>query len=133
MADVPATSGQQTVSATLVGLLPATTYHFRVDAYNSVGTANGADQSFRTSAANCRPLAARDHGREVALARASTQAAAAPTLRRAPKVARAKVLVERDGCTDYEAAIAGLTRLGSVSALRQAKKLGFRGATLERT
>jgi phosphodiesterase/alkaline phosphatase D-like protein len=38
------------VSAALSGLLPNTTYHFRVDATNSTGTANGSDMSFTTSA-----------------------------------------------------------------------------------
>lgn len=38
------------VSAVLVGLSPATTYHFRVRASNSVDTTNGADQTFTTAA-----------------------------------------------------------------------------------
>jgi hypothetical protein len=36
------------VSATLTGLLPGTTYHFRVDGVNSVGTSNGPDLTFTT-------------------------------------------------------------------------------------
>jgi hypothetical protein len=131
LSDLPETSGPQTVSATLVGLRPATTYHFRLDAYNSVGTTNGADQTFTT--AGCRLSPARDRGWEVALAHATTRTAAASMLRRAHKVARGTVLVERDGCTDYEAAIAGLTRKSSATALRRAKKLGFRRAAVERT
>jgi len=131
LSDVPSTSGPQTVSATLLGLSPATIYHFRVDAYNSVGTTDGADQTFKTSA--CRLTSGGDHGWEVALAHASTQATAARLLLRAPKVVHAKALVERDSCTDYEAAIADLTRKGSAGVLRRAKRLAFHSATLERT
>jgi len=39
-------SGAQSVSATIGGLTPATTYHFRVVATNRDGTAYGADQTF---------------------------------------------------------------------------------------
>ena len=131
LSDVPSTSGPQTVSATLLGLSPATIYHFRVDAYNSVGTTDGADQTFKTSA--CRLTSGGDHGWEVALAHASTQATAARLLLRAPKVVHAKALVERDSCTDYEAAIADLTRRSSAGVLRRAKRLAFHSATLERT
>lgn len=44
-------SGQTTlpVSADLTGLLPSTTYHFRVTATNGNGTVNGADATFTTS------------------------------------------------------------------------------------
>ncbi|MEW5827709.1 MAG: hypothetical protein AB1846_02375 [Chloroflexota bacterium] len=45
----PLTSGADTpVSAAVGGLLPNTTYHFRVVAVNSVGTTNGTDQTFTT-------------------------------------------------------------------------------------
>src|SRR5262249_61539423 len=37
------------VSANLSGLAPSTTYHFRVTATNGLGTASGADRTFRTS------------------------------------------------------------------------------------
>ncbi|MGB2953836.1 MAG: fibronectin type III domain-containing protein [Gaiellaceae bacterium] len=133
LTDVPASSGQQTVNATLVGLSPATTYHFRVDAYNSVGNANGADQTFRTAIFSCRLARQRDHGWEVALAHATTRTTGARTLRRAGKVEHAAARVERDGCADYEIAIPVLGHNGSATALRHAKRLGFRRAALERT
>ena len=130
VADVPATSGQQTVGATITGLSPSTTYHFRVNAYNSVGAADGADQSFTT--ATCRLRPGRDQGWETALAHTTTRTAAVKTLRRARSVAR-PALVERDGCTDYETAITGLTRKGAAALLRRAKRVGFHGAARERT
>jgi phosphodiesterase/alkaline phosphatase D-like protein len=37
------------VSASLAGLAPSTTYHFRIDAVNAAGTALGNDQSFTTT------------------------------------------------------------------------------------
>jgi hypothetical protein len=37
------------VSSILTGLLPSTTYHYRVVAVNSVGTTNGTDEAFATS------------------------------------------------------------------------------------
>ncbi|MGB2875361.1 MAG: hypothetical protein WBB76_07780 [Gaiellaceae bacterium] len=131
LVDVPTPNGQQTVNATLGGLSPATTYHFRVDAYNSVGTAYGADESFTT--ATCRFRSGSDRGWEVVLAHATTGTAAARTLARAGKVEHAKARVERDACTDYETGIAGLSRKGSATALRAAKRRGFRRAGLERT
>jgi hypothetical protein len=130
LSDLPNASGPQTVGATLLGLSPSTIYHFRINAYNSVGDAEGADQSVTTG--KCRVTAARDHGWEVAAAHTSTQKAAVRLLRRARKITH-RALVERDGCADYETAIAGLTRKGSAAALHRAKKLGFRKATVERT
>jgi len=38
------------VSASLTGLIPSTTYYFRVNGVNTAGTTNGAKQSFRTLA-----------------------------------------------------------------------------------
>ncbi|MPM07060.1 hypothetical protein SDC9_53364 [bioreactor metagenome] len=38
------------VSGSITGLVPNSTYHFRVKAVNSVGTTNGSDQTFTTSA-----------------------------------------------------------------------------------
>lgn len=38
-----------TVSADVIGLLPATTYHFRVFARNADGTTGGGDKSFKTA------------------------------------------------------------------------------------
>src|SRR5262249_59838850 len=43
------------VHASLGGLAPNTTYHFRVSATNSGGTSTGPDQSFTTLAANSTP------------------------------------------------------------------------------
>jgi len=45
------------VSADVTGLLPATTYHYRVKAVNGVGTFYGADMTFTTSAAPLVPIA----------------------------------------------------------------------------
>src|SRR5439155_26712220 len=36
------------VSATITGLSPNTTYHFRISATNPGGTSNGADEAFKT-------------------------------------------------------------------------------------
>jgi len=45
----PISSGTATpVSATLTGLLPGTTYHYRVNGVNSAGTLNGNDLTFTT-------------------------------------------------------------------------------------
>jgi Fibronectin type III domain len=129
--NIAATNGPQTVSVSLEGLSPGTTYHFRATAVNSVGETDGADQTFTTT--TCSGRSARDRGFEVALGHASNRTAAAGMLRRASKVARGRALVERDGCTDYEPAIAGLTRKGAAAALRRAKRLGFRGAAVEKT
>ena len=43
-------TGSQNVSASLTGLNPSTTYHFRVKATNSAGAIYGDDQTFTTSA-----------------------------------------------------------------------------------
>ena len=40
----------KTVSSDITGLLPSTTYHFRIVATSAGGTADGADQTFTTSA-----------------------------------------------------------------------------------
>lgn len=45
-----ASAADQPVSQAISGLAPATTYHFRIDADNPDGTANGADQQFTTPA-----------------------------------------------------------------------------------
>lgn len=42
-------AGTQTVSATLTGLAPATTYHYRLVAKSDAGTTYGADATFTTS------------------------------------------------------------------------------------
>jgi hypothetical protein len=47
-ATVPASSGNQGVSATLKGLIPGTEYHFRLVAKNKQGPAEGLDRSFKT-------------------------------------------------------------------------------------
>ena len=56
-ADTVAGSGNspQTVTATVSGLAPSTTYHFIVVATNASGTVNGPDQTFTTSAAPSSP------------------------------------------------------------------------------
>ena len=41
-------SGAVNETADLTGLQPSTTYHFRIDATNSTGTSQGADQTFTT-------------------------------------------------------------------------------------
>jgi hypothetical protein len=91
---IPATRGRQTVSATLTGLAPSTTYHVRIDAGNAPGETNGADKTFTTLALRCRLRRQRDHGWEVALAHTKTSTAAAGTLARAHRVARRGVAVE---------------------------------------
>lgn len=42
-------SSSQTVSANVYGLIPGTTYHYRLDATDSSGTTNGSDQTFTTT------------------------------------------------------------------------------------
>jgi len=46
------------VSANMSGLLPNTTYHYRVKATNAYGTANGADMTFATSTKSANTLPA---------------------------------------------------------------------------
>jgi alpha-tubulin suppressor-like RCC1 family protein len=49
----PVSGGTATpVSAAITGLLPGTTYHYRVNGINSVGTLNGADLTFTTLSNN---------------------------------------------------------------------------------
>ena len=48
--NAPAASDDQDVMATITGLEPSTTYHYRFVAQNSAGTHAGADQTFRTAA-----------------------------------------------------------------------------------
>src|SRR4051794_8787163 len=43
--------GKQPASATVTGLAPLTTYHFRLVAVSNAGTATGNDKTFRTPAA----------------------------------------------------------------------------------
>jgi len=64
--------------------------------------------------------------------------AARPVARRALGRARgpagSKAMVERDGCSDYEPAIAALrSKVAALALLRRAKALGFSRATLEHT
>jgi uncharacterized repeat protein (TIGR01451 family) len=47
----------QAVSTSLTGLLASTTYHFRVGASNIIGSVNGLDQTFTTTAAGVPDLA----------------------------------------------------------------------------
>ena len=47
-ADLGSSFTTQSASASVTGLTPGTTYHFRVIAKNSDGTTNGADQTFET-------------------------------------------------------------------------------------
>jgi uncharacterized protein (TIGR02145 family) len=57
-AESPVTGSSATsVSAAVTGLLPSTTYHFRVKAVSSGGTAYGNDMTFTTNAAPIAPAA----------------------------------------------------------------------------
>ena len=47
-ASSPINSGTSTVSAEIAGLIPATIYHFRIKAVNSLGTTYGKDLTFTT-------------------------------------------------------------------------------------
>src|SRR5262249_31721057 len=47
-ADLGSGFGGPSASATVTGLTPATTYHFRAVATNSAGTTDGADTTFQT-------------------------------------------------------------------------------------
>ena len=129
--DIGPTRGPQTVSGTLIGLTPGTTYHFRAEAFNSLGTTYGADETFTTT--SCEPEADRDRGFEVALAHFPKRTAALRLSRRAAKRLHVKAFVERDGCPDYEAAVAGLTHKAAKKLLRRAKRAGYRKATIEKT
>ena len=131
---VPAANGRTTVSATLTGLSPATTYHFRVNAVNTPGETNGADQTFTTAARACQLGPERDHGWEIALAHARSRTGALTVLRHAQKLAGSRANLERDGCTDYEPGIIGLkSKRAAQALLRRAKSAGFAGASIERS
>ena len=118
----------------MTGLSPATTYHFRVKAVNSPGESDGADQTFTTAAPACRLGPDHDGGWEVALAQTSSPTVARRALGRARGPAGSKAMVERDGCSDYEPAIAALrSKAAALALLRRAKALGFGRATLEHT
>ena len=131
---IAATGGRQSVSETLTGLVPAKTYHFRLEASSSAGVTDGTDQTFTTARATCRLKPQRDGRWEIALARAKSRTLARKALRRARRLTSSKALVERDGCTNYEAAIVRLRSKASASVvLRRAKALGYRRATLEPT
>lgn len=54
---VPAAKGNQSVSATVTGLAPSTTYHFRLTTRMASGTATGDDLTFTTSAVGPPPPA----------------------------------------------------------------------------
>jgi hypothetical protein len=129
--DIGPTRGPQAVQGTLTNLRPGTTYHFRAEAHNSLGTTYGADQTFTTS--SCKAEPDHDRGFEVALAHFPERATAARALRRAVKVLHVKPVIERDGCPDYETAVAGLSRKGAKKLLRRAKRAGYRKATVEKT
>ncbi len=45
-------TSSRAVKATISGLLPGTTYHYRLDAVNKSGTVVGADRTFRTAGAS---------------------------------------------------------------------------------
>jgi hypothetical protein len=49
-------SSAVTVSASITGLSPGTTYHFRISARNGIGTSYGGDQTFSTVVAPTPPL-----------------------------------------------------------------------------
>jgi hypothetical protein len=49
-------TADQPVSASLTGLAPGTTYHYRLVATNAVGSTNGADRTFTTSASPVAPV-----------------------------------------------------------------------------
>ncbi|OWK68723.1 hypothetical protein CBW18_20600, partial [Pedobacter sp. AJM] len=51
-------SGTGTFTGTVSGLSPATTYHVRAYAINTIGTSYGADQSFTTQAVTAQPTVA---------------------------------------------------------------------------
>jgi hypothetical protein len=130
-ATIPAQNEDQNVSAPLTNLLPATTYHFRIRAENTVGEAVGEDQTFTTAAA-CHGRES-DRGWEVALAHTRTESEAARLLPRARTLGRSPV-AEQDGCTDYEVAITGFrSKRVATSAAAKTKPAGFRGASVERT
>jgi hypothetical protein len=54
-AALPATKGKQRVSATVSGLTPNTTYHFRLTATDATGQSFGRDMTFRTLAPGTAP------------------------------------------------------------------------------
>lgn len=51
-------NGDRSVSASLTGLSPSTTYHYRVVAANASGTVTGADATFTTTAPGASPTPA---------------------------------------------------------------------------
>jgi len=64
-------TAQLQVSAPLSGLVPGTTYHFRMVAHNAVGTVTGADRTFTTTPAVTGPGAPRLAVRSVSIAGAT--------------------------------------------------------------
>ena len=117
-----------------LSVCPKCTHHFRINAVNTPGETNGADQTFTTAARACRLGPERDRGWEIALAHAKSRTGALTVLRHAHKLAGSSAKLERDGCTDYEPAIVGLkSKRAAEALLRRAKSAGFAGASIERS
>jgi hypothetical protein len=128
---IAAQNEDQNVSGPLTNLLPATTYHFRVRAENTVGEVVGEDQTF-TTAAGCVGHE-QDRGWEVAFVHATTASSAMRLLPRARQLRRGPLL-EQDGCADYELAIPGLaSKRAATNIVTKAKTVGFPRAAVERT
>lgn len=68
------------LSASVTGLLPGTTYHFRADALNFSGLGEGADQTFTTSdTPKVQPLPATDVTQTTAILNADINPSGSPT------------------------------------------------------
>jgi hypothetical protein len=105
-ASAPAGSGRsrKTVNATLTGLRPHTTYHYRLLATNAGGTATGADRTFKTGARPPHPprfsfklkqtalRAALAHGLRATISCSSACQATATAFPALPGIARAASL-----------------------------------------
>ncbi len=102
-------TGAQTVSATLTGLAPATTYHYRLVAKSDAGTTHGADATFTTAGVTLTVVA-----RQVVFGGRITLSGVVPTRRAGEQVivfaqpygggsfqARSTVLTGADGTWAY--------------------------------
>jgi hypothetical protein len=140
-----ATSATGPWTATLTVVVPAGTiktpafYYTDTSARTAVLTASAAGYSATSQTETitgtlCVPPRQHDHGPEIAVARVRSAAAAARLGREVTariRGLRARVLIERDNCTEYEIAITGFPARPAATDLLQRLRPQFHQATLE--